>query len=418
MSISHATRLRELNRHEEAVAMLLQHLAGEPDNPVAHMELALTRYLMEGQGKEALESIETAISLNPEVPEYFAIQSLILTRLDKDKLALAAAEKSIAMDSGFAFGWAAKGAAYGGLRKWPEGEEACREALRLEPDYEFALNQLAIFLRMQGKVANSAEEVSARLERDAEDPLAHANAGWACFQSGDRQQAEVHFQEALRLDPSLEYARRGLRETYKARSFIYRAYLKWAFFLQKYSDKQQFIIIIGIFVAFRISRGLLEKVDVRLAIILVVLYLFFAFGSYLANGIGSFVFLKDKAARLTLTKREKLEGIFVGGGFFLGLACVLLSFVLFQPLVFLGGGLILGAIPGGMFWNNRSKPGQIVFGLLMGVIYFCTMGLFAVVSITGKIGDLGGTCLSVALLSAFAATWLGMITALRKGKAK
>ncbi|MGJ8723560.1 MAG: tetratricopeptide repeat protein [Roseibacillus sp.] len=416
MSVAHATRLRDLNRHEEAVAMLLQYLAGAPEDADAHTELALTRYQMDGQGKAALESIKTAISLEPEISALFAIQSLIYNKLDRDKEALESAETAIAIDADLAFAWAAKGSAYGGMQKWALAEESCREALRLDPDYEFALNQLAIFLRMQGKVADSAGEVSARLERDAEDPLAHANAGWASFQAGDRDQAEVHFQEALRLDPTMEYARMGLRETYKSRSLFYRTYLKWVFFLQKYSDKQQLLIVLGIFLAYRLGRGVLATIDTRLAVALVILYLVFAFGTYLANGIGSFVLLKDKVARLTLTGSEKREGLFVGGGFFVGLALIVLSFFIYQPLAFLGGGLILGCIPGGMFWDNHSKAGRLVFGLLMTVVYACGVGLFFTVASTGKIGDSGSSLLTTALLSAFGATWLLMIPGLRREK--
>ena len=113
MSLERATRLRDLNRHEEAVAMLLEYLAGEPEDAAAHTELALTRYQMDGEGKVALQSIQTAIGLEPNQPELFAIQSLIYNKLDRDKEALDSAETSIMMDVDLAFAWAAKAAAYG-----------------------------------------------------------------------------------------------------------------------------------------------------------------------------------------------------------------------------------------------------------------------------------------------------------------
>jgi len=360
MMLDRATRLRELNRHDEAVAMFLQHLAGEPEDAWAHYELAMTRYEMDGEGKAALESIRTAIQLEPEESHFFASQALILKKIDQHKRALESAERAIALDSDRSFNWATKGAALSGMQRWAEAEEACREALALDPDDEFALNQLAIFLRLQGKVSSSMDEVSARLERDAEDPLAHANAGWTVFQGGDLPKAEEHFKEALRLDPSMEYARMGLLEAYRARSLFYRIYLKWVFFLQKYSEKQQLVI----------GREVLAKIDVRLAIALAVLYCFFAFGSYLASGIGSFLVLKDRAARLTLKRREKQEGIFVGGGFFLGLILIALAFVCLPiPFAMLGATLIIAGVPGGMFWDNDSRPGRFVFGGLMAIVY-------------------------------------------------
>lgn len=208
----------------------------------------------------------------------------------------------------------------------------------------------------------------------------------------------------------------GLRETYKSRSRFYRFYLKWVFFLQKYSDKQQFLIIIGIVVIFRLGRGLLASIDSRLAIGLVLVYLFLALGTYFANGIGCFALLKDRVARLTLTGREKLEGLFVGGGVVLGLLLIVLSFFLFRPLAFLGAGVILAAIPGGMFWNNESKIGRLVFGGIMALVYACGIGLFAHVLTTGKIGDTGGSLISTGIFAAFGSTWLSMVPALRRQK--
>ena len=417
MSYERAIQLRELHRQEEAEALFLQYLAGAPEDASAHLELALTRYQMEGRGKDALESIQTAISLEPEIAEFFGTQSLIYAKIGKDKEALDSAEKAIALDAEMAFGWAAKGAALGSMQKWKLAEEACREALRLDADYEFALNQLAIFLRMQGKVADSSGEVATRLERAAEDPLAHANAGWASFQANDLKQAEEHFQVALRLDPTLEYARMGLRETFKARSFLYRIYLKWVFFLQKYSEKQQLVIVLGIFIAYRVGNQFLEKIDMRLAIGLAVLYAFFAFGSYLANGIGSFLLLKDRTARLTLTKTEKLEGLFVGGGFFLGSSfCGACGDRLPAAFGFLGAALILAGVPGRMFWDNDSKSGRLVFGLLMGMVYLGGLGLFVRLLSGSGFSGVDSSLLTMALLAGVGSTWLAMIPGLRRVK--
>ena len=417
MSLQRAIQLRELHRHEEAEALFLQYLASEPEDPTGHVELALTRLEMDKRGKDALESIETAISLEPEVAEFFAIQSLVLTKIGQDEIALKAAEKAVALDAELPFAWATKGSALGAMQKWQLAEEACRQALVLDADYEFALNQLAIFLRMQGKVDDSSGEVAARLERDAEDPLAHANAGWASFQAGDLKQAEIHFQESLRLEPTMEYARMGLRETYKARSVFYRIYLKWVFFLQKYSEKQQLFIMLGVFLAYRVGRGVLQNIDTRLAIALAVLYGFFAFGSFLASGIGSFLLLKDRAARLTLTRPEKLEGFFVGGGFFLGLLLVALAFVVLPtPFAFLGAALILAGVPGGMFWDNESLPGKIVFGGLMAAVYLGGLVFFGMRLSGGEFGGGEFLFLLIALFAGVGSTWLSMVPGLRRGK--
>lgn len=40
---------------------------------------------------------------------------------------------------------------------------------------------------------------------------AHVNLATACYNTGNRMPAEFHFKEALRIDPSLQMAREGLR---------------------------------------------------------------------------------------------------------------------------------------------------------------------------------------------------------------
>ncbi|WP_308987759.1 hypothetical protein [Roseibacillus persicicus] len=96
---------------------------------------------------------------------------------------------------------------------------------------------------------------------------------------------------------------------------------------------------------------------------------------------------------------------------------VVLSFLVFRPLVFLGAGLILAAIPGGMFWDNEAKLGRLVFGGLMGLVYFCGFGLFGIAATTGKSGETAGSMITVALFAAFGSTWLAMVSALRRGRA-
>lgn len=412
-NITRALQLRQLHRFEEAVALLMEHLAQFPEDAGAHAELAVTRLDMPGERARALESINTAVGLDADHPTFFALKGLILSQLNRDKEALEAAEIAVGLDPDLELGWIAKASALGGRNMWAEAEVAARQALALNPDNEMAANQLAVFLRMQDKVDESRHGVEKRLERDPEDGFAHANAGWAALQRQDQGKAEEHFREALRLDPEMEYARLGLREAYKARSAFYRLYLRWVFFMQKHMQGKQFLIVIGLYVGFRFGHTLLEKVHPLAAVALLAVYLLFAFWSWLASGIGHFLLLKDRLARLSLTGREKLDGLFVGGGFFAGLLLLVLGVtVLPGPWVFLGGALMAGAIPASMVFVNDSKQGRLVFGALALVVY----GAGAMITARGMLGleSMPGL-LTVGLLAAVGGTWLGMVPGLRSG---
>lgn len=254
------------------------------------------------------------------------------------------------MDAELPFAWATRSQAFAALSRWKDAEAAARQALELDPDNEFASNLLAHALRVQGRLAESEEVSKQRLARDPENAFSFATSGWAALQRGDPKKAEELFREALRLDPEQEYARDGLRETFKARSFLYRGYLRWCFFMQKHSKANQWAIIIGIYLAYRFGRVMLDQVHPLAAAGLVVLYLFFAFGSWLANGIGNFLLLKDPVARMSLNRREKIDGLVIGGLFVAGLVIALLG-VTVLPLRFAFlGAVVIGAAVRPVWW--------------------------------------------------------------------
>jgi Tfp pilus assembly protein PilF len=417
-SFIRALQLRELHRYEEAVAMLSQHLAQFPEDAEAHAQLAITRMEMPGERRRAIEAIDAAIGLEADNAGYFGIKSLILSQRDRHRDALAAAETAIATDPALELGWIAKADALSGTGKWAEAQEAAETALKLDPDNESAQHQLAMILRMQGNLDEADRGTAQRLERDPEDPMAQTNAGWSALQRRDIKKAEEHFREALRIDPELEYARIGLREAYKARSLFYRLYLRWVFFLQRFSQGQKIVLIVGIYLGFKFGRILLAQVHPVAAAVLVVLYLFLVFGTWMASGIGHFLLLKDRTARLTLSRNEKLDGLFVGGGFLGGIVLLVLGMTGLLPLgvAFLGGALMAGAVPASMVFENESKPGRLVFGAIMAFIYFVGVACLVQGIATGDpLSGLGGSLIGIGLLAAFGSTWLGMVPALRRG---
>lgn len=413
--LSQAEILKDRHRYEEAVALLHQHLAREPEDAEAHALLAQTRLEMPGETRAALESIDNAIAIEADEAFYFGVKALTLSKLDQDRKALESAEEAIRLDPDAIIGWIAKGQALGGLNRWPEAEAAARTALELDPDNQHAQNALLGFLRMQGRIEESQEGVDRRLERDPEDPDAHANAGWADLHSGKRREAEEHFREALRLDPGSEFARVGLREAYKARSPLYRGFLAWAFFMQRHTEGKQWIFVIGLYLAYKFGRAVLESIHPVAAGILTALYLLFCFWSFIASGTGHAIMLLDRWARLTLNPREQIDGVVVGWFFLVGIALSLLALtVLPTAWAYLGGAMAIGAIPLSRVTLNKSLPGQIVFGTIAALV-FAAGGVGFVVSLSGgnPFSSPTGGFMLLAILGAIASTWLANISALQ-----
>jgi len=416
--LDHARFYRERNRYDEAIATLHQHLAADPDDFNGHFELALTRLDQGGHSKAGLEDIQRAIALEPDSSLAHAVHSALLKQLDRDAEALGAADRALAIDPEVAFSWFCRGNALLGLHQLAHAEEAARKALSLDPDFSSASNLLSTVLRLQRRFDEAAVEIDRHLARDPENAWTFATSGWTALHRGQRQKAEELFRESLRLNPELEHARLGLRESYKARSFLYRIFLKWSFFLQSYSEKNQWLIIICLYIAYRFGRVALAAIHPLAAVPLIVIYLLFCFGAWLANGLGHFLLLKDPLARLTLSSSEKRDGLFVGSLFFGGMI-LLVAGVSFMPIgfAFLGGALMGAAIPGGMVFDNPSKNGRLLFGVITCVIIAC--GALLCHHLWGKtiedklIDGNASPVFTLALILIMATTWIGGIRSLR-----
>ncbi len=418
--LTRAQLLRERGRHEEAVALLVSQLAHFPEDPGVFIELALNRSEIPGQLRQALDDAKTASGLMPGEAFPLALQSRILSQLERPKEALPLAESAIALDPEFGFAWNSKCLALIGLNRWKEAEDCARTALGLDADDEFASNLLAHSLRMQNRLAESEDESKRRLARNPEDAFSFANAGWSALQRGDVKGAEGHFKEALRIDPEMDHARDGLKQSYRARSAFFRVFLKWSFFMQRFSANHQFAIIIGLIVGFRILRVLAASVHPLLVIPVALVYYLFVFGSWLSDGIANFLLLRDPVARLSLDRGEKIEGAAMGVLLVGGLVGLVAGASMgMSPLIVAGGILMVTALPASMIFTNPSRIGRVVFSLIaLAVLLMGAVMVFDVAVHPGRriLDGAAGSLYGIVLLLGLGSTWLAMIPALRKGR--
>ncbi|MEX2579441.1 MAG: tetratricopeptide repeat protein [Verrucomicrobiales bacterium] len=417
--LAHGLLLQDQGRLKEAEACYFSVLSREPENDFVHGRLALCQLSQEGKKREALDSIEKAIRLRPEDSFYHAIRSLILSDLRRGKEALAAADRAVGLDPENAFALVSKAAAYCSMDRWSDAEEWSRKALAADSDHAMAANMLTHSLRMQGRKDEHAAAVEQVLAADPEDSLAHVNAGWSALQSGDHRKAETHFREALRLDPDSEMAREGLIESFRARSAFYRLYLSYCFFMQRFTGAKQWGIIIGIYLVYQVLRQWLETVNPLLGGGFVLLWLAIVMWVWLAPGVGNFLLLVDRSARLALKRGERWQGLTVGLGLLLGTAGAALGFALgFDPALLAGFGLIASAVPASMTFGNDSARGRLFFGGITAFIYLVTALVFVSESVRHPAVELLPTTLAfgaIAILGAILCTWLGNVRSLRQG---
>ncbi len=416
--LAHGLLLQEQGRLEAAEACFYSALGQEPENDFIYSRLALCQLSQEGKRKQALESIGEAIRLRADEGYYHSVKSLILADLRQGKEALSAAETAIGFDPEDALALAAKANAYCIMERWAETEEWSRRALSADSDHSLAANLLTHALRMQGRAEENQHAVEQQLAADPENSFAHINAGWSALQRGDHKTAETHFREALRLDPEAEMAREGLIESFKARSRFYRLYLSYCFFMQRFTGGRQWMIIIGFYVAYQVSRNLLERVSPILGGVLAILWLTLVMWIWLAPGIGNFLILLDSSARLALKTSEKWLGLAVGGGVLVGVTLIAGSFALDSTPVLLGGiGLLASAIPASLAFDNESARGRWIFGSITAAIYLLTTMIVMIESFHSGGEEMHPITLSLGLcglIGAIACTWLGNIRSLRQ----
>ena len=411
-----AVHLRMSHRHQEAIAMLKEVIGADPSCAGAFYQLAITQIVMDERPKIVLETIDRGIAIEPEDSDFHALRAQVLSDMSKSKEAHAAADEASRLDPDNEGAHLAKAHAYMGERRWAQAEEVLKSVLELDADNAAAGNLLAHVQRMQNKMADTASTIQQLLGENPESPHAHFNAGWAALQKGDHRAANQHFCEALRLDPSFDGARAGLLESFKARNPLYRGYLSYCTFMQKFTGATQWIMIIGFYIGYRVIRGAVATVSPLAATGVMVVYLLFVLWVWLASGIGNGLILLDRYAKHALRRNECWEGIFVGGGLLLGLALVLTGILTeAYGIAFTGGFVALSAMPGSLTFTNESSTGRWVFGSVFAAMWLGAIAaaVFAALSAGVSAGPAQGYFIG-AVIASMLCTWAGNVEALRE----
>ncbi len=401
----------EQGRFPEAEKYLRESLAEEPNDPGALYFLSVCQ-ARQDRHKEALESMDRALSLEPEAGDFHAFRGLLLTDLRRPSDAMTSVEEAIRLEPDSDYAWSARASVYLSQKQWAKAEASARKALDLNPDNPSAANQLAHALRLQNRLQESSDQTAYMLSQNPEDPDTRVTAGWTDLQRGDNQAAEAHFLEALRLDAENEAAKDGLKEAFRARSPLYRAYLSYCFFLQRFTEGKQWLIIIGLIFAVNIADAILPK---PLALLVVVLYFLFVLWAHVARAVGNLQLSFDRFARHALSTPEKLEAWVVGGGVVAGLPLFLGGLALdLPPLFILGLTLIAISFPFAYTFTNKAPAGRILFGLTG--VYVLMIGLLNTAVALGYLPEspVLASATIAAWISVMVVTWLANVRALNR----
>jgi tetratricopeptide (TPR) repeat protein len=359
--------LIEQGRYPDAEKFFRESLAQNPiDAPVLYY-LAVCE-LNQHKPKDALGTVDRALALEPEVDSFHALRGMVLVDLKRTGEAKASIEEALRLDPDNDFAYVALAALHISKNQWADAEKAARRALDINPENSVAANQLAHTLRLQNRLQESMDRTDYMLAQNPEDANAHCAAGWTALQRGEQKKAEEHFLEALRLEAGSVSAREGLKESFKARAPLYRAYLNYCFFMQRFTEGKQWLVVIGLIVGVRLAQQFLPPL---IALFVIALYFLFVLWVHVARAVGNLQLTFDRLARHALSLGEKLEAYFVGGGVVLGLLLVMIGALGGVPVALIVGITLIGTgFPLAYVFTNRSIYGRLLFGTAAAFVLF------------------------------------------------
>lgn len=263
-------------RADLAEAPLRRALAEDPDDGYRMAQLALALAQL-GRSKEALPLAEGAVGRAPDEPMPMFVLAMVLLGLDRYKQAEARARELLEIEPDDADNLGLLAATLAPQRKWRAALEAAEDALEIDAEHETSTNIRATALIQLGEAEDADLALQATMNRDPENADTHENMGWAAMHRGEFKEARKHFREALRLDPSSDFARAGLVETIKAGNFLYRWLLKFGLFLTRIPAQYVVLFWIGTIAARRGLNALAEAMPQFAPLFLTLFWIIVAF---------------------------------------------------------------------------------------------------------------------------------------------
>jgi tetratricopeptide (TPR) repeat protein len=402
--LDRAMLLLEQSRHDLAEAELRQELAANPDNALGHALLSLC-LARSARHDEATDEARAAIGLAPDLAYGHYAHALALYQRNRFDEAAEALAEAIRLDPEEADYFALLAHVRLAQRRWSAALEAAETGLQSDPEHVACTNARAEALVMLGRRDDAGATIDTALARDPENAWTHANMGWALLHRGEPTPAAEHFREALRLEPGNEWARQGIVEALKARNPLYGLMLRWFLWSGRLSRRQQWLILIGGYVGYRVLDGVTQSSPQLAPVVtpLLILYVVFALLTWTADALFNLTLRLSRFGRLVLTSEEIGASNLVGATLLVALAS-LVGWLVTGDGRLLRCALFFGALVAPIAAAFRCQPGwpRRTMAAISGVL--AAIGLLGLANVLSG----GGTGLiSLGLIGAFAGMWVG-----------
>ena len=368
--------LLQQNRVELAKAEFQKELTSNPQSAYAMGLLALC-YSKEKENNKAIQLVEQAIGLDPNDIYLFYLQANIYLHANQIAKAKKAADEGLLLNPNTPALFYVKGTIALLEDNWEEALKQAEQGLEIDPEDVDLVNLRARSLIQLNRRPEANATLDYALHKSPENPLAHTNKGWVAIENDNFDKAVLHFKEALRLDPTFEFAKTGLKEAIKSKNILYRYVLKFFLWTSKMTDKARWQFIIGAYVIYYIFIQLAENYA-SLAPFLypfIAAYIIMAFSSWISAPVSNAFLRFHPLGKLALSDDEKFASnvvcIFIVTGIIFIVAYL---FTGIERAVLFGGWCMLMLIPlGGMFSIPKiidTRRYLVYYTFLLGTIGF------------------------------------------------
>ncbi|MEV4530731.1 tetratricopeptide repeat protein [Streptosporangium sp. NPDC049304] len=216
-----ARMLVMLRRGPDAEREARAALAEDPQNPAAHLMLALALFLQKDLD-EALVEANRGTGLIPDHWFGHWVAGLILNKTGREREALGAFQNALARGPDEPLIYELLARTHFNLREFPAAAGAAGHGLRLAPEDGGLAQIMGIALAELGDADGAREHASRAIRLAPESADAHRAYGLVMMTTGDHRAAAGAFRETLRLAPEYEEGRNLLLEALKQRNPLRR----------------------------------------------------------------------------------------------------------------------------------------------------------------------------------------------------
>lgn len=399
LTITKIQFLLQQNKYAEADKLITILLSEEPDNAF-YLTVAsdIARHL--GQLERAMNLVNAAILVSPDEDFVHYTKAQVHIELNELFLAQECLKAAVRIEPNDPDNYALWAHVTLNQKKYEAALEQANKALQLDPENILALNTRSTALMKLNRSYEASKTMEGALKEDPNNAYTHTNYGWNLLEKGKHKKALSHFREALKSNPDFEYAQAGMVEALKSRYLLYRWFLKYFFWMNNLTAKNQWVVIIVLYVGMQIINRLSTTMPFLKPV--AILLMAFAFSTWILPPLSNLLLRINPYGKYMLDHKEIMSSNFVGISLLIAFVSIILYAITGLP--FLLSLCILGVammIPlGTLFARTKHKFTLPGYTILLGVF-----GLLSVIA-TANTGELFTAYSTVFLLGFVAYQWV------------